>query len=312
MHTTPSPHPLLRVELLADRQRRWAGLFWSAPPGCADALAPWRLDPQVQALAATMPCVWDDQPEPTVHTDPVFTAPPPAHAHWVRGAWYLAPPTAPGAPPAHRTQALQLLQRVNADADTRELEEVLRADPALTYQLLRLVNAAGVGGGRQVTGFSQALLLLGRQQLQRWLQLVVFAARDGDSRSHLLLAHVVLRARGMETLCKAAGGDRHAQEEAFITGMFSMLGTLFGQPLSEVLRPLALSAPMQTALCGGAGELGALLGAWTAMETGAFDHLATQLEALGVAPLPFNRLLLDSCDWTRQLTQAQTAGSGHA
>src|SRR5450830_278812 len=173
----------------------------------------------------------------------------PAGTEWVDGNWCMAPPsTATGAQAASNVTALQMVQLVARDADTHEIEALLRRDPTLSYNLLRLVNSLGVGGGRRITSFSQALLLLGRQQLRRWLNLMLFAARQGDVRSAMLLARVAMRARALELLAKAAGLDKTTQEQAFMTGMFSLLGVLFGMPLAEVLAPLALGEAVMAAL----------------------------------------------------------------
>src|SRR5450830_1098357 len=116
----------------------------------------------------------------------------PAGTEWVDGNWCMAPPsTATGAQAASKVTALQMVQLVARDADTHEIEALLRRDPTLSYNLLRLVNSLGVGGGRRITSFSQALLLLGRQQLRRWLNLMLFAARQGDVRSGMPLAEVL-------------------------------------------------------------------------------------------------------------------------
>jgi hypothetical protein len=49
----------------------------------------------------------------------------------------------------------------------------------------------------------------------------------------MLLARVVVRARSMELLARESGLDRSAQDLAFMAGMFSLLGVLFGSPLSR-------------------------------------------------------------------------------
>jgi hypothetical protein len=104
--------------------------------------------------------------------------------NWVEGDWPLqAPACSSSAQAASRATALQLVQLVANEAHTHEIEEVLRREQTLSYQLLKLVNSLAMGAGHKVTSFSQAILILGRQQLRRWLNLMLFAARSDDVRS---------------------------------------------------------------------------------------------------------------------------------
>jgi len=219
-------------------------------------------------------------------------------AQWIEGEWYMAPPPRPsGSQAASRALALQLVQLVAADADTHEIEAILRRDPTLSYQLLRLVNSLGMGVVRRVTSFSQALMILGRQQLRRWLNLMLFAARQGDVRSPMLLARVAVRARALEMLARARGLDKLTQEQAFMTGMFSLLGVLFGMPLPEVLAPLSLSDAVQGALIERKGELGALLRVVETAEQGNVDSLAAQLDTMQASVADFNAVMVDANRW---------------
>ena len=222
----------------------------------------------------------------------------PAGVQWIDGDWCLAPPAAASAAQAaSRALALQLLQLVAADADTHDIEALLRRDPTLSYQLLRLVNSLGMGVVRRISSFSQALLILGRQQLRRWLNLMLFAAREGDLRSPMLLARVAVRARALELLARARGADRLTQDQAFMTGMFSLLGVLFGMPLPELLAPLSLSVAVQDALLRREGELGALLQLADSAERGDFGAVAAQLDALQIVAADFNLTMVDATSW---------------
>ena len=216
----------------------------------------------------------------------------------VDGLWWRAAPAKPvGAQAASRALALQLVERVAADADTHEIEALLRQDPALSYQLLRLVNSIGVGSGRRITSFGQAILILGRQQLRRWLNLMLFAARDGDVRSAMLLARVAVRARLLELLAKLHGGDRLTQEQAFMTGMFSLLGVLFGMPMAQLLEPLSLGEAVHAALLDGQGELGALLALADCAERADLDGVSARLAALHLPVDGFNLAMAEANDW---------------
>ncbi|MCC6071794.1 EAL and HDOD domain-containing protein [Massilia sp. GCM10020059] len=236
----------------------------------------------------------------------------PADVKWIDGDWYLAPPEkASGAQAASRSLALQLVQLVGADADTHEIEALLRQDVALSYHLLRLVNSLGVGGGRKVNSFAQAILILGRQQLRRWLNLMLFAARQGDVRSAMLLSRVAMRGRAIELLAKAGGYDRNMQEQGFMAGMFSLLGVLFGMPLAEVLAPLAISNAVRAALLEREGELGALLALVESAERGDFADVAAKLAGLQLDTADFNEAVLEAAGWMLEVVK-ETKGETNA
>ncbi|WP_373988003.1 EAL and HDOD domain-containing protein [Duganella sp. BuS-21] len=231
---------------------------------------------------------------------------------WVEGDWFLAPPAKPvGTQAASRALALQLVQLVSADADTHAIEALLRQDPTLSYHLLRLVNSLGMGTGRRVTSFSQAILLLGRSQLRRWLNLMLFSSREGEQRSAMLLSRVAVRARSMELLSKACGEDKPHQEQAFMVGMFSLLGVLFGMPLDAVLKPLTVSVSVQQALLSHEGDMGRLLCVVEAAERDDYAALSGCLEALQIDPLAYNRIAVDALLWMQDVAAGKT-GSAHA
>ncbi|MFL6709332.1 MAG: hypothetical protein ACJ8HI_14100, partial [Massilia sp.] len=63
----------------------------------------------------------------------------PAGTEWIDGDWCMGPPpNATGAQAASKVTALQMVQLVARDADTHEIEALLRRDPTLSYNLLRL------------------------------------------------------------------------------------------------------------------------------------------------------------------------------
>ncbi|WP_258304941.1 HDOD domain-containing protein, partial [Escherichia coli] len=63
---------------------------------------------------------------------------------------------------------VQLLNLVRSQASTDEIEEALKKDAGLAFNLMRLINSAGLGMTREITSFRQAVLLLGLKKLFRW------------------------------------------------------------------------------------------------------------------------------------------------
>jgi EAL and modified HD-GYP domain-containing signal transduction protein len=319
MTMSPLP-PLVFLHLLADRKLKPGAVLLDAGDDGADALLDLAAFPDFAAFAARFPCFIGAEAAnrlpPAVlqalqdagcgvlaaerchHADDAGKPQLPEEALWLAGNWFLTPPAKPaGSQAASRAQALKLVQLVSADAETREIEEIFRQDPTLSYHLLRLVNSLGVGTGKRISSFSQAILMLGRQQLRRWLNLMLFAARKDDHRAAMLLARVAIRARSMELLARDSGLDRTGQELAFMAGMFSLLGVLFGMPLAEVFKPLQVSEALVTAVLQHQGDIGRLLQTVECAEQGDAARLAGLLAELQLTAGQFNRLGIEACQW---------------
>lgn len=324
---TPADRPGFAVaQLLTEPEGRLAGLLWRWPTA---ALATGPHADAWQQLTVHAACFALRNETPAEDVDTLATAgcrllneanvtlassSPTEPGAWTAGPWYLNAPAAAvaGAQAASRQRAFQLLQLVSADADTHDIEEVFRQDAQLSYQLLRLVNSVAFGARREITSFRQAILLVGRQPLKRWLNLLLFTARDDDARGALLMTHVSLRARGMELLAQAIGHDKAEQDQAFIVGMFSLLGVLFGRPLAEVLRPLQLTETLRAAVLERHGPLGQLLQAWETLEAADPQRIASSWGCFPVSASTAQGVVIDACAWAWQLSRNQTNhGTGH-
>ena len=329
-----SPLPLVFLHLLADRQLNPGAVLVSFTPQASDALLELAESENFASFAKRFPCLIPpqqmaklplaglkslqtagcqlldngtlqqiDAPEKPVFLEQVL---------WLTGNWYFAPPAKPvGAQAASRTLALKLVQLTSSDADTHEIEEVFRQDPTLSYHLLRLVNSLSMGTSRTITSFSQAILILGRQQLKRWLNLMLFAARKDDPRAAMLLARVAVRARSMELLAKQVGLDRATQELSFMAGMFSLLGVLFGMPLTEVFKPLQMSEALVDAVLDRKGEIGQLLQLVECIEKADAQAVEPLLSQLNISAPALNLLNLEAYQWMLGITR-DAQGASHA
>jgi c-di-GMP-related signal transduction protein len=327
-----SSHTYMFLNVLADRKLRPAALHVRLNATDTAPLAMLGSSETFSGLSARIPCVlaeseWSGLPGEMTEAlqaagcivvaddlictiDDLGDLPSTAKASYLAGSWYLRPPPKPGnAQHASRALALQLLQLVAADADTHEIEAIFRHDPSLSYHLLRLVNSLN-RGGKRITSFAQAILILGRQQLRRWLNLVLFAAHKEDPRSQMLTARVSIRAHSMELLAREAGLDRAHQESAFMTGMFSLLGVLFGMPLGEVLKPLNIGDDLSAALLSMEGELGNILAIVIAAENADASLAATHLAGAGISDAAFIETRIAAIEWMLDVV-AETAGDAH-
>ncbi|MBI2306208.1 MAG: HDOD domain-containing protein [Rhodocyclales bacterium] len=204
-----------------------------------------------------------------------------------------------------RLKLLRLLSLVVQDADTRAIEEIFRQEPKLSYNLLRLVNSVAVGPRTPITGFNQAITVLGRRQLQRWLQLLIYANQfTQGNQPNPLLQLAAARGRQMELLVagQPTGAElADAGEAAFMVGIFSLLDTLLHMPMREVLASLPVAPPIADALGERGGLLGKLLTAITAADAGDFELASTLLNGLGIAPPAHATAQIAAYSWASRI-----------
>lgn len=153
---------------------------------------------------------------------------------------------------------MRLLNLLLADADTGEIENLFKTQPELIMKLMRLINSVGSGFSRKLTTIHDAIIAIGRDQLMRWLKLLLYSqTTHGGKSSEPLLQMASKRARLMELL--AAHSGKGIEDEAFMTGILSLLDALFNMPLAEVVSTLKVSESVEAALLRKEGELGELL-----------------------------------------------------
>jgi len=165
-------------------------------------------------------------------------------------------------------QLLNLLQ--NPDTPDSALDAAFQSDVALCYKLLRIVNAAALGG-RSIKSIPHAVRLVGREMLHRWLAVLLVSSlgRDGDVSRELALT-AITRARMCELVTVASAARRHAGS-AFIVGLLSLLDVLLEIPMPTILSRLQLSEDVKEALLARHGPLGTPLQLVEAYEKANWD-----------------------------------------
>ena len=178
-----------------------------------------------------------------------------------QGYYFAKPKIIAGKRLDHSQMAvMKLMGLLMGDADTSELEAALKPEPGLTVNLLRMTNSVGAGTTVKITSLRHAITVLGRRQLQRWLQLLLYAAGGQHGVASPLLQTAAARGRLMELLAgRIRPGQSAFSDQAFMVGIMSLMPALVGLPIAEIVAPLGIAQDVRDALCEGAGALGALL-----------------------------------------------------
>jgi c-di-GMP-related signal transduction protein len=120
-----------------------------------------------------------------------------------QGYYFAKPTIIAGKKLEHsKLSLMKLMGLLLSDAETSKLEEALKPEPGLTVNLLRMTNSVGAGTSEKITSLRHAITVLGRRQLQRWLQLLVFSSGAQAGASNPLLMLAATRGRLMELLAE--------------------------------------------------------------------------------------------------------------
>jgi HD-like signal output (HDOD) protein len=128
-----------------------------------------------------------------------------------------------------------------ADAHLGDLEKAITADPAMTVQLLRIVNSAAYGAVRKISTVREALARIGMKGVRNVaLATVILDRFKGSDKTAMrsIWRHSVLTCQWAQVLATARGG-RILAEDAFIAGLVHDVGkTALRQFFPECVGPL--------------------------------------------------------------------------
>jgi EAL and modified HD-GYP domain-containing signal transduction protein len=199
---------------------------------------------------------------------------------------------------------LRLLELIGSNADNDAIEAAVKRDALLSLNLLRLVNSRAAGPDRHIESVSQALVQLGRSQLQRWLQILLYSAPDGqvELRSPLLQM-ATTRGRLLELMSLALRPDDAAcAATAFTVGMMSLMDALLSIPMAKILDRVDVSQDVKAALLDRAGDFGAMLVVAEELEGKECGRrLKRALDKLGLSGKQIRGIELAAFDWVREL-----------
>ena len=184
-------------------------------------------------------------------------------------------------PPESKLARIQLLMEINRpEFDFNQAEEIIKHDPTLSVKLFRYINSALFGIRQEIKSIRQALTLLGEKNIRKWCTILVISSL-ADDKPPELLKQAIVRARFCELLAGSAG-QIDADQELFMTGMFSLLDTMLNQSMPDLLADLPLSKAVKETLLGEPTRFQDIFNLVIAFETGNWDQIETLANSLHI------------------------------
>lgn len=226
------------------------------------------------------------------------------HFNFFHGNFAATAPARPGTRQVdpHKIHLLNLLRLVQGEAETPEIAAAMKHDPVLTFRILRYLNSPAIGLNHRIDSISQALIMLGRQRLTRWLAILLFSVNEANFADWMLVESALTRGKLMEELAMLTSPPL-PPDPLFLTGIFSCLERLLQQPLHEIIEELPLAKEISLALLERSGPYAALLAVAEASESHDPAQLQDAAVDAGISPKNINTALLGATAWASEVTE---------
>lgn len=205
-----------------------------------------------------------------------------------------------------RVTVMALLNHLqNDDVTDAELGDVAKRDPNIAFHLLRLANSPAVGLITPVASLEQAIMVLGRHQLYRWLLVSMFRVGKARDRDEALLELALSRARFLETVAVPVL-PKPGRDELFLVGLLSLMDLLLAMPMGRILEHLNLGQAVQKVLMESTGPYARFLMLALAVEKGATSRAVALADDLGIPAAVMETASIDALRWAEAAMRGES------
>lgn len=189
---------------------------------------------------------------------------------------------------------LQVIAEISKpDYDLDAMENLLRQDLSISYKLLRYINSAFFRRIQEITSLKHAILLLGCEEMRRFISLVALS-KLAPKKPDELIRSSCIKARFCESLGILAG-KADLKNDLFLAGMFSNIDAVLDQPLQKILEELPFSMNIKDALLHQEGSLAGMLALADRYIKGEWGQFRNWAEKLQVPEEKIPPLYADAC-----------------
>jgi EAL and modified HD-GYP domain-containing signal transduction protein len=194
---------------------------------------------------------------------------------------------------------LELIYLLKTDAPLEEILEKFDTSAYLTINLLKFIRLQEGLAQDAIASIEQALVLIGRERLSNWLELMFYA--DGETavtgfNSHArdVTRRALQRACLMEELAHTVRISNRFADAAYITGILSIAEEMTKNGCNELLGEVTIDHNIADALVKKKGELGHLLELVVAIEKNDTHKVGALILQMDIPEKELNRCLLES------------------
>lgn len=205
-------------------------------------------------------------------------------------------------PVLHHNLFILISELSKEEPDIDKITQYIESDVSLSYKLLRLLNSPAIGLVYEIKSIKQSIVLLGLIELRKWIYVISFRERydKSDRLTEEVIKLSLTRAKASELIALHLG-NRKDSSRLFLTGLFSLVDTIYKQPLIHILKNLPLEQVIKDTLLGKETSLTSVKNLVCAAEKGEWSKMDALAGELGINAKSFNNLYKQSVKWARDV-----------
>jgi len=191
---------------------------------------------------------------------------------------------------------LQIVGEANKkDCNFDKLEKLINRDVSISYKLLRYINSAFFKRACEISTIKHAIVLLGENEIKRFISLVTTAELASDKPDELVRTSII-RARFCELLGLNSSNGTDVSE-LFLMGLFSLIDAMLDNTMESIMKNLPLSKNIKQALIEAKGGLVDYLRFVSYYETANWDQCGSIIAKIRVDEDKIPEFYQDAVNW---------------
>jgi len=204
--------------------------------------------------------------------------------------------------PSNTLNKFNLLKAVSEENfNIKKIEDIIKIDVSFSYKLLKYINSASFGFVTEINSIKQALVLLGKDEVTKWLSLLIINT-IGENKNECLVSSSVTRAKFGELIAPKMNVKCRASD-IFIMEMFSNIDVLLDIPMEEVLGKLPISKEVKMALLGEKNILGVVHELIKAYFKGDWNVVSVYAKALNLKESDLPEEYITALEWGENIAK---------
>ena len=191
-----------------------------------------------------------------------------------------------------------MIELLNDDFNVDTIEDIIKSDVGVSYKLLKFLNSATFAFVQKIKSIKQAIALLGKNELKKWLALILISEMN-NGQDDEITKDTILRSRFCELIEEKIQPKKKPQ--AFMVGLFSNLDLFMNKDMSEIMNELPIEDEVKCALLGDECQLKDILELALAYEHMEVEKIDFYVQKLGFDNAELANVYMESLEWVNKL-----------